>query len=294
MRAGSASRRAPVGALDREVVGLGAAGGEDAPRTGGRRGAWRSSPSTPRRCAARLARCGAATTRCRRWPAAPSWPSRRRAASAWSPRGRGRQSPTDSRPPLAGAGRRLVAVMPRVRRSPCTSSAQLRSHVSRTTAEEPGRTGCALGAVETVRRGRGHCRRPIPYARRRAAAYDLRMAGRHEAGAARHAACDLPVTATVAGRSPNAVIALPRGPPAAASRRPCPIRRRADGMARGWQVQRPRRRGAVVPGPRPSPRRRRRADPRAPPRRATASQVQRHRDLVRGPRRRVTADVLEG
>ena len=56
----------PVDALDREVVGLGAAGGEDRPRTGGRPARRRAARGTPRRGGGRRGRPRAATRGCRR------------------------------------------------------------------------------------------------------------------------------------------------------------------------------------------------------------------------------------
>ena len=96
--AGSASRRAQNRPLTREVVGLGAAGGEDhlaGPRAERLR---RSSRGTPRPPAGPGARRCAATRGCRLSEFGPSSPRAPPGASAWSRRGRGRPaSPAASR-----------------------------------------------------------------------------------------------------------------------------------------------------------------------------------------------------
>ena len=81
----------PVDALEGEVVGLGAAGGEDHLAGPAARAPARPSPATPRPPAARAARWRAASWRCRRRRGGSSSPRRPPAASAWWPRGRGRR-----------------------------------------------------------------------------------------------------------------------------------------------------------------------------------------------------------
>ena len=97
----------PVQALDREVVGLGAAAGEDdlaGPRA---ERLARSARATPRPPGGPGGPACAATTGCRAGRAPPSSPRAPRAASAWSPHGRG----TPGSPgPAVGLTPRLLEV----------------------------------------------------------------------------------------------------------------------------------------------------------------------------------------
>ena len=87
-RVGVAAR--PVDALDREVVALGAARGEDRPPTVARRAAWPASRAPPPSGDAPPGPSRAATTRCRPSPARPSSPRWQRGASGWWRRDPGR------------------------------------------------------------------------------------------------------------------------------------------------------------------------------------------------------------
>ncbi len=83
----------PVQPLDREVVRLGAAGGEDDLAGSGSRGPRPRAPrGTPRPRGARDGPRRAATSVADLARAPRPWPRRPAAASAWSPRGRGRQT----------------------------------------------------------------------------------------------------------------------------------------------------------------------------------------------------------
>ena len=88
-RVGAAAR--PVQALDREVVRLGAAAGEQHLARAGAEGRGEASRATPRPGAGRAGRRRAATTGCRRCRGTATSPRPPRGPSAWSPRGRGRQ-----------------------------------------------------------------------------------------------------------------------------------------------------------------------------------------------------------
>ena len=82
----------PVEALERQVVGLGAAGGEDDLARAGSSAPGRSSPGTPPRPGGRAARRRAATRGCRSPRAARSSPRRPPGASASWRHGRGTRS----------------------------------------------------------------------------------------------------------------------------------------------------------------------------------------------------------
>ena len=93
MRPGSASRAGPEDALDGEVVGLGAAAGEDhLGRAGAERGGD-ATRATPRPGGGPSGRAHAATTRCRRRGRRRRKPPPPRRASGSSRRDRGRPSP---------------------------------------------------------------------------------------------------------------------------------------------------------------------------------------------------------
>ena len=85
-------RPGPVGALDRQVVGLGPAGGEDQLGRDWPPPAPRSARGPPRPPGARLDPSRAARTRCRPVRAARSWPPRPEPSSGWWRHGRDRSA----------------------------------------------------------------------------------------------------------------------------------------------------------------------------------------------------------